>query len=133
MELKKYVLLVESNQIMVVGKDIVKREWEEKGKFYGEIIKKFEMWVVNDRWNYPLDYLDYKTSDNILDLVVVGDLVKVGTDSPNEVLALYDDEEFGKSATVSYYDYPFRLFWVTELFKKQPNGDYKRYEIGGEE
>ena len=58
-----------------------------------------------------------KTSSNILDLVEVGDLVKWGSgliESLN-MLNLKD-----------LYNYSNM---VVAFYKKQPNGDYKRYEV----
>lgn len=117
MELKRYVLLNGYNLIL----DSKNKE-ELRVVHYedGDVLK-----VVVDKWYYPLEKLDYKTSDNILDLVEVGDLIRT----------LYDGTllEVGAIENGIFYQkkYSLKTYFddVKEVYKRQPNGDYKRYEV----
>ena len=67
-----------------------------------------------------------KTSDNILDLVEVGDLVE-----HNE----YEDElrkvvSNGLERTLYLMGSEYMFYEnIVAIYKRQPNGDYKRYEV----
>jgi len=108
MELKRYVLVRNTE---VYGKSIVD--------------------TVIDTHLHVYENDVIKTSDNILDLVEVGDLVELdGKSKRNDVhmivsvidgdMITYDDLFIYKNK--NYDD-------VTAIYKKQPNGDYKRYEV----
>ena len=65
-----------------------------------------------------------RTSDNILDLVEVGDLAKGDSACVfvSEVKEIHDDE----------IQTLYHLYWKSEIdtiWKKQPNGDFKKYEV----
>jgi hypothetical protein len=104
MELKRYVML-NNNVIYDMTNDYD--------------VKKYEMVKNASALRYQLK----KTSDNILDLVEVGDLVSDGT------FPMYvgdkDDNDF--------IDYTERVYMsicdVKYIYKLQPNGDYKKYEV----
>jgi hypothetical protein len=105
MELKRYVLL--NKNVIYDTKDF-------------DDVKKFSM-VKNSS---HLDYQVKATSDNVLDLVEVGDLVE----SRNMILRVsqirgkqFESEHFGISD-----------FQVISIYKRKPNGDYKKYEVKGE-
>ena len=115
MEIKKYVLLNDYNLILDS-----KNEEELRVIHYkdGDVLK-----VVVDNWYYPLEKLDYKTSDNILDLVEVGDLVM-------------SDDYVGALKVLSNTKHYFRTYHaivarknVKAIYKRQSNGDYKRYDV----
>lgn len=84
-----------------------------------------------------------KTSDNILDLVEVGDLVEI-KDSPY-LHRVYEQIYKGLNNQVLSFIYmtihttgQYLLSEVNKdviisIYKRQSNGDYKRYEIGGKE
>lgn len=68
-----------------------------------------------------------KTSDNILNLVkpcklwdLNGDLYEYAIDDFVFIEKVYDDTDFSTKE-------------VKAIYKRQTNGDYKRYEIGGKE
>lgn len=100
MELKRFVLLSD-NTILT------KKEFEEQRKvdiFYADRLFK-------------------KTSDNILDLVepcklwdLNGDLYEYAIDDFVFIEKVYDDTDFSKKE-------------VKAIYKRQTNGDYKRYEV----
>ena len=112
MELKRYVLDTQRCFIYDLTKEADVKKFE--------MISKFSTHFVNGAC---------KTSDNILDLVEKGDLVELdGKSKRNDVhmivsvidgdMITYDDLFIYKNK--NYDD-------VTAIYKKQPNGDYKRY------
>lgn len=125
MELKRYVLLNGYNLILDS-----KNEEELRVVHYddGDVLK-----VVVDNWYYPLEKLDYKTSGNIFDLVEVGDLV--GINNMSGIFYIDDiitDEDclrvFICDQKYSYW-FEFNETEVKAIYKRQTNGDYKRYEV----
>jgi len=83
------------------------------------------IYEVVDKKVLPIGLRDnyIKTSDNILDLVEIGDLV-VGQSYiyVSEVTEINNKE-------IGVFNY---LFWkseITAFWKKQSNGDYKKYEV----
>ena len=77
----------------------------------------------------------YKTSDSILDLVEVGDLVEL--DNEWEILKILRFSKnnnivcmvYTSSSTEEYEFYDYRNKRITAIYKLQPNGDYKKYEV----
>lgn len=68
-----------------------------------------------------------KTSDNILDLVepcylddLLGDLYEYNIDDYVMIDKVFSDTDFSEKE-------------VKAIYKRQSNGDYKRYEVGGKE
>jgi len=104
MKLKRYVLL-NNNMIydLVVEKDVEKFNTVKNGvqRAYG--VKQ--------------------TSDNILDLVEVGDLITIKIGDKLET-----HEIVGENFYINHYTRVY-LCDITAIYKRQPNGDYKRYEV----
>ena len=135
MEIKRFVLLNDYNLILDS-----KNEEELRVIHYkdGDVLK-----VVADNWYYPLEKLDYKTSDRILDLVVDGDLIEI-KDSVY-VHRVYEQTYKGLDNQVLPFIYmtihttsqyllsEVNKEVITAIYKRQTNGDYKRYEVGGKE
>lgn len=80
-----------------------------------------------------------KTSDNIFDLVDVGDLVEKDNDwEILKVMRFNMDKNMvcliHTSSNIEEYEInEYRKKFITAIYKRQTNGDYKRYEIGGKE
>lgn len=104
MELKKYVML-NNNVIydMTNANDIKKYETVYRAS--------------------ALIYQFKKTSDNILDLVEVGDLVSGSQCIYASEVTRIDDKEI---YTLIHCHWKNE---ITTIWKKQPNGDYKKYEV----
>ena len=70
------------------------------------------------------DFKVKKSSNNILDLVEVGDLVKGDTRCifASEVTAIHDDE-------IEALFHTFYKVNIDTIWKRQPNGDFKKYEV----
>ncbi len=64
-----------------------------------------------------------KSSDNILDLIEVGDLVNTHWGIV-ELKEKYNDSKWIVSMNELIYNNE-----ITTIYKHQPNGDYKRYEV----
>jgi hypothetical protein len=117
-ELKRYVLL-------------------ENNKIYDTVLTRYVA-VDNVLFTYYFGSHDVrvgvikKTSDNILDLVEVGDLVEI-----NEMSGIYYvdsiiiDEGLRVFTCDQKYGYwfDFNETEVKAIYKRQTNGDYKRYEV----
>ena len=91
---------------------------------------------------FDIEYLNkhmVKTSDNIIDLVEVGDLVEI--ESSVYLHRVYEQIYKGLNNQVLPYiymnvhiesQYPLKDVnreVITSIYKRQPNGDYKRYEV----
>lgn len=113
MELKRYVLLNDYNLILDS-----KNEKELRVVHYTD---GDELKVVVDAWYYPLAKLNYKTSDNVLDFVEVGDLVETDGDIMN-VQGIYVNKISLCRDIVDKTE-------IKAIYKRQANGDYKRYEV----
>lgn len=116
MELKRYVLL-ENKEIIDTSKEIY--------YFRGEDV------LYRDRPSAVMVTVcmgkAIKTSDNILDLVEVGDLVE---DNCNNILKveLVTIEKNGEHQFYCIFD-TWEYDEITSIYKRQPNGDYKRYLV----
>jgi len=68
----------------------------------------------------------YKTSDKILDLVEVGDLV-------GYIFWGEEYEHIEKMIDTQHIEYELKYndirYKITAIYKLQPNGDYKKYEV----
>lgn len=123
MELKKYVLL--SDNIIV---DVSKENYylTQKGLIrYREnaVMQKTLMGTVKS------------TSDNILDLVEVGDLVELngGDGNDNDVHMIVNVIDGDMITLDKLWVYKERdKDAIVAIYKRQTNGDYKRYELGKE-
>ena len=69
------------------------------------------------------------SSDNILDLVEVGDLVEEKNGFALMRVELIQDDTFYSCTSMEYY---ITKTDVQNIYKKQPNGDYKKYEVESE-
>lgn len=128
MEIKKYVL-THKGEIYDVRKGGVKGNsslyggWEEdRGTYVGHTIEVGEDYPIE---NETIKGFITKTSDNILDLVEVGDLVEEYDNTlikVKEIIIVNGEIEF------TNFDYPIFDYEVNAIYKKQPNGDFKRYE-----
>ena len=115
MELKRFVLLNDNRVV-----EIYKKE-----KFGYSYVDEVIYDIVCTRSILMSDVK--KTSDNILDLVepcklwnLNGDLYEYAIDDFVFIEKVYDDTNFSTKE-------------VKAIYKRQTNGDYKRYEIGGKE
>ena len=100
MELKRYVLLKR-------GTILTKRMFEEQ--------KKVDDWFATR--------LFIKTSDNILDLVEVGDLADI-RDGIMSIDGIYENDiVLCRDIVTKDKDN------IKAIYKRQSNGDYKRYEV----
>lgn len=125
MELKRYVMLSNKMILDSFKKDFTMTLDKELVIIYGEIyeMKDFMKGVL-------------KTSDNILDLVEVGDLVECTYHHESSDNGEWIEKPlyYIKGISDIYFHLPvFSLEkthkYITALFKRQPNGDYKRYEV----
>ena len=107
MKLERYVLL---DNTMIFDRNVIKEE-----DFIFRILKRIE----NDDTENLCRQLK-KTSNNILDLVEVGDLVEY---------VRYGDKETVLKQYDKYTDNILQYDNISAIYKKQPNGDYKRYEV----
>lgn len=114
MELKKYVLV---NKRIIDTQSI-----EFKDSDYYIYNDKLMLFRLNGNDVDMTDKID-KTSNNILDLVEVGDLI-VDIVSPKYVL-LVNSNSFD---VVGSYN-AIEKKHIKVIYKRQPNGDYKRYEV----
>jgi len=121
MELKRYVLI---NHLIV---DLTKEEViGNSSAFYRTDLQKGVGHVLEIGERYPLSsvnnlerkvkydggvYTISKTSDNILDLVEDGDLIRTTKKLFEVQFSMLD---YGK---------------IVAIYKLQPNGDYKKYEV----
>jgi hypothetical protein len=118
MEIKKYVLLDDKRIDEIYGKTKFGYEYVDSKTESGIVITRT---LLEDRI--------VKTSNNILDLVEVGDLVEAST------LNIYNIYQFEKYDGLKVYakylnnGYGVLSSKITSIYKKQPNGDYKRYEV----
>lgn len=104
------------------------------------------IYEVVDKKVLPIGLRDnyIKTSDNILDLVEVGDLVEIlytGNDKYYKLEVIRYDENTLETthmtmATKSFKGFTYskdnlnlKLPFCIAIYKKQPNGDYKKYEV----
>ena len=77
----------------------------------------------------------YKNSDNILDLVEVGDLVEIDNDWEILKVLIFSKKHnivcmvHTSSNTEEYEFYDYRKKHITAIYKRQTNGDYKKYEV----
>ena len=91
---------------------------------------------VNERYQIPsrnpytsetesLNYRVIETSDNIIDLVEKGDMVEAKTGDEFVVVKVDKQNNF----TIYTYNDFIQKHFITTIFKRQHNGDYKRYEV----
>jgi len=91
---------------------------------------------VNERYQIPsrnpytsetesLNYRVIETSDNIIDLVEKGDMVEAKTGDEFVVVKVDKQNNF----TIYTYNDFIQKHFITAIYKRQPNGDYKRYEV----
>jgi len=79
------------------------------------------------------------TSDDILDLVEVNDLLELDNDwEILKVLRINKDNQpvclVRTSSNIEEYAFKdYRKKHITTIYKRQLNGDYKRYEVKGEQ
>lgn len=118
MELKKYVLTKDNKILEIHGKSThgyTYVDYEKEGIIFTRTILEQDI---------------TKTSDNVLQLLVEGDLIKVlGTIA--EVLEVEGRLVHFKSLTGRTIISMHKS--VTEIYKKEPNGDFKKFKVTGEE
>lgn len=71
-----------------------------------------------------------RTSDNILDLIELGDLIEIRT-VPKTIALVEAIKPNNTGDTFIHFNYN-DFVWLGALkvfYKRQPNGDYKRYEV----
>ena len=109
MELKRYVM---------IGKEIFEVE-----RVLENDVKHVYFKAVGEEYNRTIYDGDvYKTSDNILDLVEVGDLVSRNEYNKMIITEILDEESLLHDVQRSCYS-------IFAIYKRQPNGDYKKYEV----
>ena len=101
MELKRYVMLNNNKVYDLTNEDD---------------FNKYQTVKNGSHWDLQVK----KRSGNILDLVEVGDLVETKQNGILEIIG----ENFYVRTGVNLY-----LIDITAIYKRQPNGDYKRYEV----
>lgn len=121
MELKRYVML-DKKEIIDTSKEI----------FYF----RGENQLYRDRPNAPQVTVRIgtaiKTSDNILDLVEEGDLVELsgGKERKNDIHMIINAINGNMITWDNLWIYKERdKDIISAIYKRQPNGDYKRYEV----
>lgn len=125
-ELKRYVLL-DDNNILDVSTEIYYIKGENE--------------LYRDRPNacvvtVKIGYIK-KTSDDILDLVGVNDLLELDNDwEILKVLTFNKNNQLvcrvrTSSNTEEYTVKDYRKEYIKAIYKQQLNGDYKRYEVKG--
>ena len=137
MELKKYVL-TDRNNIVDLSKG-----FNYANGHVGKFILKDD--IVYSQYDDNCNLRTYckikKTSDNILDLVEVGDLLGV-LPIKNGMLDLNGIKEEIVMVTILKTSKINTIFSnrgdipkneILAIYKRQSNGDYKRYEVGGKE
>ena len=117
MELKRYVL---DNQSKIID--------TKKETLKGFTDERFSDCVENDG---GVLYVVVKTSDNILDLVEKDDMLENQYHDMGVYVNFqyHRDDEKGKPSWVSLKGSRWYVSEVIAIYKKQPNGDYKRYEV----
>ena len=134
MELKRYVL-TDRNNIVDLSKGCIYANGH-----VGKFILKDD--IVYNQYDDSYDLQTYckikNTSDNILDLVDVGDLLE--KDNDWEILKVMKIRRgdavciIRTSSNIEEYEVKdYRKSSILAIYKRQTNGDYKRYEIGGKE
>jgi hypothetical protein len=114
MILKKYVLLKNK---MLLDKDKSNKIYFD----YGKDIARY-WYVVNKGHEYALRDEDIiKTSDNILDFIDVGDLIETS----KTIIRVDGITYLGAFETLASREYSD----VKAFYKRQPNGDYKKYKV----
>lgn len=91
--------------------------------------------ALNDREENNMSELKRKTSDDILDLVEVNDLLEL--DNGWEILRVLKINKENQpvclirtSSNIEEYTFKgYRKKHIKAIYKRQPNGDYKRYEV----
>lgn len=113
MELKKYILNTD-NQIFTSDK-----VHDSGGEYKGRMV------LHSTPEKYFMGYLK-ETSDNILDLVELGDLVETPKDIQR--VEIIEEDRYVLQHTRTHWIVISKIN-VIAIYKKQPNGDYKRYEV----
>ena len=114
MELKRYVLFTDK---------MIYQYNKRSGLYHNMNEDKACVYGLNIRQE-----LVEKTSDNILDLVEVGDLVKLHREhtlyvvKESKKVNIIVEDMYSENQTV-------RKIYIQVLWKLQYNGDYKRYEV----
>ena len=118
MELKKYAL-TNDNTIIT---DIRHCSYDDKKYEYAQSRSKEGVVFMRDLMVSQVK----KTSDNIIDLVEVGDLV-------GYIFWGEEYEHIEKKIDTQHIEYELKYndirYKITSIYKRQPNGDYKRYEV----
>jgi hypothetical protein len=114
MEIKKYVLLDDKRIVEICGKTKFGYEYVESKTESGIVITRT---LLEDKI--------VKTSDNILDLVEVGDMLLRSDDFLYHIIVtdITEDTFYGE------YEHIWRGNRISHLWKHQLNGDYKKYEV----
>ena len=119
MELKRYVM-DSTNTIYDLKKQSILGDGNKDGAGY----LGYELKVGRNMRTTQYGEI-VKTSDNILDLVEVGDLV-------GYIFWGEEYEHIEKKIDTQHIEYELKYndirYKITSIYKRQPNGDYKRYE-----
>ena len=103
MELKRYVMLNNNKVYDLTNEDD---------------FNKYQTVKNGSHWDLQVK----KRSDNILDLVEVGDLVSRNEYNKMIITEILDEESLLHDVQRSCYS-------IFAIYKRQPNGDYKKYEV----
>ena len=120
MELKRYAL-TNDNTIIT---DIRHCSYDDKKYEYAQSRSKEGVVFMRDLMVSQVK----KTSDNILDLVEVGDLVCLKDDYFNNGTTIHEVLEI-RGRFIRCLTYVVQIENILAIYKLQPNGDYKRYEV----
>ena len=125
MKLKRYVMLKNG---MIINE-------HRPDTFRNKGFEYVESRTDNILWWRCFDEEDViKTSDDILELIEVGDLVEI--DGMNGIYYINEIDVSREDGLKSFvcdqihgYWYDFNETEIITIYKRQPNGDYKRYEV----
>ena len=124
MEFKRYVLLKDNNIV----------EFYENDKFGFSYVEKEQDGIIFTRSALTRDVK--LTSDNILDLLENKDLVELkgGDGNDNDVHMIVNVIDGNMITLDKLWIYKERdRDTIAAIYKRQPNGDYKRYEVKNNE
>ena len=127
MELKRYVLL-EKKQILDLL--IIENDFITGLTNYivnGSKTMLFKLNKIAKEGYINVDEEVIKTSDNILDLVEVGDLVELKGNDMFYVTSINSDYFMNNNDGVNRGS-----SHIVAIYKRQQNGDYKKYEVHNE-
>jgi hypothetical protein len=115
-EIKKYVLLDDKRIVEIYGKTKFGYEYVDSKTENGIVVTRT---ILEDKI--------IKSSNNLLDLVEKRDLIEF---VDNDIHMVISADEGNFITTTNLFIYKKRDYdKLKSIYKRQPNGDYKRYEV----